>query len=704
MTPNSLLAFAAAAFSGALALAALLRKRQSVANWCFIAGIAVLAIESVAEGISIESLEPGRIAYWQTIAFVTRSFVPGLWLCFSVAYSRGNYREFLCSWRFILAAAFLLPIGISFGFRTDLVHLVSLTGSDRHWWLKFGLPAKMLDAIFLVADVFILMNLEKTFRSSVGTMRWKIKFVVLGLAVIFGTRIYTLSQALLFSGHDLSMVGIESGALFIGCVLMVVAYMRSGFAEIDVYPSQAFIQTSVTVLIAGGYLFAVGVLAQIIAFLGGSPNFQIQALVVLLGIVALAVLLLSNRFRQRMRQFVSRHFERPQYDFHKVWTAFTWQLSGARDPFSLCVASAKLISEFFNILSVTILLVEERKEQLVFAASTSQCQGKTGEPLPGLVDSGAVVAGLVERRQPLDLDAAREEWAVTLRQVIPIQFQKGGSRIGVPLAAGERLVGVAILADRVNGVPYTEEELDLLKCIGDQIAAGLLNLRLAEDLMAAKEMEAFQTMSAFFVHDLKNTVSGLNLMLRNLPVHFDDPAFRKDALRGIAGTVNRINDLIARLSALRGKLELKPEETDLVQLVAEALDNLDGTPDLELLRELHPLPTIVVDREQIQNVVTNLLFNARDAVGGGGQIRVETCIADSRAVLSVSDTGCGMSPAFLNHTLFRPFHSTKKNGLGIGMFQSKMIVEAHGGTIQVDSEPGKGTTFRVSLPLKSRSP
>jgi signal transduction histidine kinase len=104
----------------------------------------------------------------------------------------------------------------------------------------------------------------------------------------------------------------------------------------------------------------------------------------------------------------------------------------------------------------------------------------------------------------------------------------------------------------------------------------------------------------------------------------------------------------------------------------------------------------------MQSVVMNLLFNARDAANGGGQIRVETSHGDSRAVLSVSDDGCGMSPIFLTRSLFRPFHSTKKNGLGIGMFQSKMIVEAHGGTIQVDSEPGRGTTFRVSLPLKPR--
>ena len=230
----------------------------------------------------------------------------------------------------------------------------------------------------------------------------------------------------------------------------------------------------------------------------------------------------------------------------------------------------------------------------------------------------------------------------------------------------------------------------------------LLNLRLTNELMLAKELEAFQTMSTFFVHDLKNATSTLSLTLQNLPVHFDDPEFREDALRGIANTVNRINMHIGRLSVLRNKLELKPIESDLNQLVIETLENLNGIPGVELVKELHPLPKVVVDREQLQNVVTNLLLNARDAVGMDGQIRVETSQCEGRALLSVADNGCGMSPDFLRDSLFRPFQTTKKKGLGIGMFQSKMIVEAHRGNIQVESEPGKGTKFGVFLPLAAK--
>jgi putative PEP-CTERM system histidine kinase len=299
------------------------------------------------------------------------------------------------------------------------------------------------------------------------------------------------------------------------------------------------------------------------------------------------------------------------------------------------------------------------------------------------------------------LENEKAAWAEKLRQITAAQFQKGGSRLCLPLFASERWVGCAILADRVNGVPYTIEELDLLKCIGDQIAAELLNVRLTEELMLARELEAFQTMSTFFVHDLKNAASSLGLTLQNLRVHFGDPEFREDALRGIASTVDRINTQIARLSALRKTLELNPVESDLNQLVIESLNHLNGLKGVELVKDLHPLPKVIVDREQFQSVVTNLLLNALDAVDSRGQIRVETSQRADRAILSVADNGCGMSADFVRDSLFRPFQTTKKKGLGIGMFQSKMIVEAHRGNIEVESEPGKGTKFGVLLPLST---
>jgi putative PEP-CTERM system histidine kinase len=234
------------------------------------------------------------------------------------------------------------------------------------------------------------------------------------------------------------------------------------------------------------------------------------------------------------------------------------------------------------------------------------------------------------------------------------------------------------------------------------VTSVLVNLRLANEVARARELEAFRTMSAFFVHDLKNAAMSLNLMLENLPAHAGDPAFQADALRGVGNAARRIDQMIARLSALRQRPEAKRVEADLNQLVAEALDKLNGVPHVELTKDFQPLPRVMADREQIQSVVTNLVLNARDALGPQGRIHVCTEHLGPSVVLSVTDNGCGMSAAFLKECLFRPFQSTKKKGLGIGMFQSRMIVEAHGGSIRVESETGKGTTFRVSLPVNGQ--
>jgi signal transduction histidine kinase len=187
-------------------------------------------------------------------------------------------------------------------------------------------------------------------------------------------------------------------------------------------------------------------------------------------------------------------------------------------------------------------------------------------------------------------------------------------------------------------------------------------------------------------------------------VHFDDPNFRADTLRGIEETTNRINQIIERLSSLRIKPELEQLEVDLNRLVEEAMQGVNGASGVEFTKELQPIPKLIGDVEQLRSVVTNLLLNAHDAVGENGHIKIKTAALDGWISVSVTDDGCGMTPAFVRDSLFRPFKTTKKKGLGIGMFQAKMIVQAHGGRIRVQSDAGKGTTFHILLPLRAKVP
>lgn len=696
----TILAFAAAIASGGLAIGFACRPRRSIAHWAFVLGMLALSAESVFYGLTLKAGE--EIIVWQNWMLIAISFLPGTWLLFSLTYARGNYREFLKKWNVALVCAFVIPVFLAVVFGGD-TFVPPAPESDKHGFIRLGIPGLLLVVLVMLGAILVLMNLERTYRAAVGTMRWRIKFMVIGLGVIFGAWVYTTSQIMLFRAIDLSLPMVNSAALLVGCALVLRTLFREGHFNTDVYPALSVLHNSFTVFIAGIYLLIIGVFARLVAFLGGDASFTVKAFIVLVALVGLSLVLLSDRVRLSTRRFVSRHFQRPFYDYRTVWWKFTQGTARRVEQDDLCAETVKLVSEIFQALSVTIWLTGDNREKFKLGSSTSLSAATVGKLGLSSAETAEVLAALAAHPDPVDLDASTEQWVTALRRLQPDEFHKGGNRVCVPLIAGGELLGLMTLGDRVSGMPFSLQDFDLLKSIGGQIAANLLNISLSQRLLQGKQLEAFQAMSTFFVHDLKNTASTLSLMLQNLPIHFNDPRFREDALRGISRTVTHINDLIGRLSLLRRELTIQPVETDLNESVSEALKCLSGAASVELSKELRPLPRLRLDPAQIQNVVTNLVLNAKDAVGTGGQIHVETARQNGWAVLTVADNGCGMNPEFVQGSLFRPFKTTKKQGIGIGMFQCKMIVEAHHGRIEVQSELAKGTTFRILLPLQSET-
>jgi len=696
------LACASALFCGVLAALAIWKEKRSAIHWSFVAGMTLLAAEGILRSQSWQAASIRETLDWQQWSLVVLSLLPGVWLFFSLSYGRGNYSEFLRRWQFFLLAALVVPPVIVW-FTDDNLFAVPQQLENGQWAVGMGMTGYYLALFFLVSLVLVLVNLEKTFRAAVGTMRWRIKFMILGLGVIFAVRFCTTSQMVLSHTMDTRLQVVDAGALFIGCLLMLRAQFRTGHFDLDIYPSHSVLQSSLTVLLAGIYLLAIGILAQLVSWLKPDGAFMLKAFVFLAAAVLLTLILLSDRVRLRLGRFVSRHFQRPLYDYRTVWRKFTEATATCVNQADLCQAAVKSVTDIFQVLSVTIWLADEKKEQLVFAASTFLSETKAAGLLPAKEHAAEILHALPDQHEPVDIDIAKESWAATLRQCHPEEFRKGSNRVCVPMVVGREVIGCMILGDRVGGMAFQWQDFDLLKCIGDQLAAGLLNVRLSQKLLQAKELEAFQTMSAFFVHDLKNTANTLNLMLQNLPQHIDDPAFRADALRGVGKTVTHINRLIGRLGSIRHELRLKPVPTDLNDVVGKALAGWEDVAGIQLEKELAPLPPVHGDPEQLLKVVTNLIFNAKEAVTREGRVRLHSFQKNGWVVLAVADTGCGMSQEFIHRSLFRPFQTTKKTGLGIGMFQSKMIVEAHQGRIEVESEPGKGTTFQIFLPLPTQS-
>lgn len=662
--------------------------------WNFLGGMLLLSAGSFCDGLLLASTDEAGAARWGRISQFVSIPIPAVWLAFSLSYSRGNPKEFLLKWRYILAAAVVLPLGIVLW--TGLPVDVKRVESGTAWWLPFGKSLGAINLIALFVYVLALSNLEKTLRAAAGTVQWRIKFGILGVGVIFAAHIYTASQGMLYSGRSSDLFVAEALALVLGCVLLVVAYARRGFTDLDVYPSRAVLQSSVTILLVGGYLVAVGILAQALAFLGAGHVFRAQAALVLFATVVLGALLLSDRLRLRIRQSITRHFSRPVHDYREVWTKLTHCLSAVLDQRELCERSAHLIASTFDVLSVDIWIAAPARQGLVLGASTTGLNGEVN--LGNEAETKLPSFQEVRNSRPVNLDDKAPLWAQGLQALGGSQFPNGGGRTCVPLIANEEVIGAILLSDRVDGHPYELDEFDMLQCIGDQIAAAILRIRMTAELMQSKELEAFQTMSAFFVHDLKNAASSLSLTLENLAVHYNDPEFRTDAFRGIGKTVGRIHQLIARLSTLRNQLDLRPTEVDLNELVMQAFQQLQPEDVACVTHELGALPKVKADPDQLQSVINNLLLNARDAVQGKGRIRVQTCTKDGHAILCIEDDGCGMSAQFVRDSLFRPFQSTKKNGLGIGMFQSRQIIKAHSGSIDVETELGHGTRFRVILP------
>jgi putative PEP-CTERM system histidine kinase len=256
------------------------------------------------------------------------------------------------------------------------------------------------------------------------------------------------------------------------------------------------------------------------------------------------------------------------------------------------------------------------------------------------------------------------------------------------------------LSEKVFYEALTFEETELIKTISDQAAAALLSLRFSERLRRTKELEALQTMSAFFMHDLKNLASKLSLVMQNLPDHIDNQEFRTDALKTIAQSVSKINKMSSGLSLLSQKINLSFIETNINDLVTKVITDVKEYVKIPVEQNMDMnVPLIPVDKEQMHKVLENLLINAYDAAGKGGIISITTNFQNNWVEISVRDNGCGMTKAYMEKNLFRPFQTTKKQGMGIGLYHCKTIMDAHGGKLDVESEEGKGAVFKIILPV-----
>jgi putative PEP-CTERM system histidine kinase len=204
-------------------------------------------------------------------------------------------------------------------------------------------------------------------------------------------------------------------------------------------------------------------------------------------------------------------------------------------------------------------------------------------------------------------------------------------------------------------------------------------------------------MSAFVVHDLKNIVTQLSLMLTNAERHKHNPEFQQDMLMTVGHSIERMKQLMMQLREGTSPVDL-PGAVDLGEIIRK----------IERTKLAHqPVPEVHLEarviarghEDRVERVIGHILQNAIDATEVSGRVVVTLRRESEQAVVEVRDTGHGMTREFVRERLFKPFQTTKRGGMGIGAYESYQYVQELGGDIVVESTPGVGTTMRVLLPL-----
>ncbi len=216
-----------------------------------------------------------------------------------------------------------------------------------------------------------------------------------------------------------------------------------------------------------------------------------------------------------------------------------------------------------------------------------------------------------------------------------------------------------------------------------------------------KQFESFARLSSVLTHDLKNQILSLSLLVSNMERKFDREGFKEDAMRTLSDSVNNLQNLVSKLSDPRTPTKRIRDKSNITHLVERVIQRTAGqaTNRFKVAAQLSPDLFATVDGKAIERVIENLVINAIEAMPDGGALKIATRSDNGNAIISVSDTGKGMTEDFMRERLFHPFATTKKKGIGLGLYSCRDIIEQHGGRIDVASKVDVGTEFKIVLPI-----
>jgi putative PEP-CTERM system histidine kinase len=675
-------------------------------------GLAALGFSAFAIQLSVGWKGGGRAVL--LLAAVTLSaFWAAATTAFALSPSGALWRttHVFDSLRLVCAAAFLAVIllrphndlpAISVQRRLSVwvfASILSLAGAA----LTLGMPLPGISVIeserptlifgaHLALSLVGLVLAEQVYRHSPATLRWHVRPLCIGLAGPFALDVVVYSDALLFRTLDLHFWAARGFAHALAIPLLGLAARRNRDWTFDVTVSRSVIAGSTAVLAAGVYLLAVAGSGYYVRYFGGTWGKTLQTVVFFGAFLFLGFVTVSSTFRAKVRVLVAKNFFSYRYDYREEWLKFTRTLSASEETQPVEEVCVRALADLVESTGGGLWLKRDQPPGYAQVTRFSQPRVEAVESVDGalasfLARSGWVIEVPLARRDPTSqgafglpawLDQLHDAWLV------------------VPLLFGDDLIGFVVLEQPRVKMEVNWEVRDLLKTAGRQAASYLAMKQATEALLEARKFDAFNRMSAFVVHDLKNLVAQLRLMLRNAEKHHANPDFQRDMLETVEHVVERMGKLMQQLRSGETPVEGR-RPLDLGALVRRV--QATRAPGQKGLK-LNTAPEVLAlgHEDRLERVIGHLIQNGFDAAGENARVDVRVFRDAERAVIEVADNGIGMSKEFVRDELFKPFKTTKTSGMGIGAYESQQYVMSLGGRIEVQSEPGVGTRVQVILP------
>lgn len=668
-----------------LAFVVFLKRYNRLSHFAFF--ISMLSTASVIFGDSMCMLHPDSIVFWKRFVFIAEALMAASWLLFAMSFARTDYWHVIGKFSRLLLI--LSPLFAYFFIAIPIEEFFYSPEFSNEKILFLGNTGYVFNLLLLLYSVVSIINLETTLRSSSGVNKWQIKYTVMGAGGIIAINIFYYSYALLYRSINMDFVPVRDGVFLVSNIVIGFSILRHKAMDVEVAISRNILFRSLSIFIVGFYLLGLGLIGEGMRYFGPRAGTNITIFLGFIGAIVVMTIILSEQLRRKAIVFINKNFYSYKYDYREQWLSFTQRISLKNDFDELLGSIAEGFKEAIGSTGAAIWLKGRDKKEYV-------CVKVLETNIVNAVPDSRLIEFLQNKKWILNVCDNECKTVVSDNKEF---IQKTGASLIVPLIHIDTLIGFIILRESLAENEYNYEDFDLLKTLAKQATLVIMNTQLADELIEAKEMEAMGRLSSFIIHDLKNSASMLSMIAQNAEEHIDNPDFQRDAMRAVSNTSEKIKGIIDKLKNLPIKTELDLKYSNLGECVKSAIAQvgLNGKANLSY-KEIETVNT-KYDNEELSKVIINLIMNAYDATGMKGEIKISTGIENGAAFIRVSDNGCGMSTEFIERNLFKPFQTTKKKGLGIGLYQSKAIIDAHSGKMSVESREGRGTDFVIYLPI-----